>query len=514
MSKLVLKSIFIIVVSILFAAYVESYSYAPPYFKDNTRLLKVQKIFPAIDKLYSQYASKNHFPGYAFGIILDGQLIYIGSGGYANLENKIPATSKTMFRIASMSKSFTAMAILQLRDAGKLNLDDPISRFIPEFKQQPLTKDAPVITIRNLLTHSAGFPQDDPDGDRKLDITNKAFLALLKRGVSFANVTGVTYEYSNLGFAILGYIIQKVSGIPYQEYIAKHIWAPLHMTQASFEFASIPKKQLALGYEWKNNKWKSLPLLHDGSFASAGGMITSIHSFSRYVALHQQAWPPRDEIDTGPLKRSSIREMQQAWRFNELDLPYQNLDKSNCAMVAAYGYGLRWLRNCTGKIYVGHVGGLPGFGSSWLIMPDYGIGVILFANVTYAKAEPINLQVLNTLVKKAFLEPRELPPSQALITKKTALLQLLPSWKNAQTSGIFARNFFLDYSINDLKKETTKSFIKAGKIIKITPVIPTTQLSGYFTIKGEHANLKITFALSPEYPALIQSYKLEEEKMP
>ena len=129
-----------------------------------------------------------------------------------------------------MSKSFTAMAILQLRDAGRLSLDDRADRYIPELKNAKLlTTDAPAITLRHLLTHAAGFPEDNPWGDRQLDITHDEFVQFLQSPISFSNAPGLTYEYSNLGFALLGYIIEKVSGKTYQQYINENILKPLGM---------------------------------------------------------------------------------------------------------------------------------------------------------------------------------------------------------------------------------------------------------------------------------------------
>lgn len=99
-------------------------AYLPPYFEDNDRLTKIQVLFSEIDEMYRKHAEKNGYPGYAYGILLDGELIHFGSGGFINVDQKIPATPQSMFRIASMTKSFTAMAILRLRDEGKLRLDD------------------------------------------------------------------------------------------------------------------------------------------------------------------------------------------------------------------------------------------------------------------------------------------------------------------------------------------------------------------------------------------------------
>jgi len=482
-------------------------SYSPPVFTDPTRLQKIESVFPAIDKFYKEAAEKNHFPGYAFGIVVDGKLMHTGSGGYTDIANKIPATPQSFFRIASMTKSFTAMAILQLRDAGKLNLDDPVYLYIPELKDQQLTQDAPAITIRDLLTHASGLPQDDPWGDRKLSETDEQLIALIKKGLYFSTTTETTTEYSNLAYAMLGHIINKVSGMSYQSFIAENIWQPLGM-QAAWEFAKVAPDKLAHGYKWVDDNWQEEALLHDGSFGAMGGIITSIEAFSRYVALHQSAWPARDDADTGPIKRSELREMQYPWRFYDFVSDHKKQDKT-CALIKSYGYGLRWYRDCNAITYVGHSGGLPGFGSNWIILPEYGIGVILFANVTYAPANDINLEVLETLVKAAQLKPRELPASEILQQRKQALLKFLPDWEDATHSPIFAENFFLDHSVEALKKQTRELFLKAGKIVSISEIVPENQLRGSFVMKGEKAALKIKFTLTPTNPPQIQAFEIK-----
>jgi CubicO group peptidase (beta-lactamase class C family) len=486
-------------------------SYQPPVFNDPDRLKRIEVLFPAVEKIYKEYAESNHFPGYTFGIMLDGKLVFSGSGGYADIYKKIPATTKSMFRIASMSKSFTAMAILKLRDEGKLKLDDPVSKYIPELKNQKmLTADAPAITVRNLMTHSAGFPEDNPWGDRQLADTDEELLALLKKGISFSNDPGIAYEYSNLGFAMLGYIIKKVTGIPYSDYIQKNIWKPLGMQQAAWEYTKVPANELALGYRWINDNWRDEPLLHDGIYGAMGGMITSLESFSKYVAFHQSAWPPRNDAERGPVKRSSVREMHRLWQINTLLPTYKYPDGRACPVVTGYGYGLSHTEDCEGRVIVAHSGGLPGFGSNWRIVTEYGIGVILFANVTYAPTGGVNLRVLDTLIRGAKLKPYSLPPSNILKEKQAALVKLLPKWNNAEASGIFAENFFADYIIDSLKKEATTIFTNAGKISKVNDMIPENQLRGYFIMEGEKANIRISFTLTPENPALIQEYHIRQ----
>lgn len=483
-------------------------NYQPPVFTDNNRLRKIELFFPLVEKIYREYAERNHFPGYAFGVMLDGKLVYSGAGGYTDIDKKIPATTSSMFRIASMSKSFTAMAVLKLRDEGKLKLDDPVWMYIPEMKGQKLTADAPEITVRNLLTHSAGFPEDNPWGDRQLADTDADLIALIKKGISFSNATGLEYEYSNLGFAMLGYIIKKVSGVPYSEYIAKNIWKPLQMNQAEWEYTKVNAASLAHGYRWVDNQYREESLLHDGIYGAMGGMITSIESFSKYVGMHQQAWPARNEIDNNPVKRSSIREMHQPWRFASLNANYKYPGGRSCPTAAAYGYGLRWSKDCDARVTVGHSGGLPGFGSNWAIMPDYGLGVIFFANATYASTGTANTMVLDTLVRMSNIKPRLITASQILEQRKEELVKLLPDFQNAQASGIFAENFFADYFINVLKKEANAAFDKAGKIKRVLEVVAENQLRGRFVMEGEKANITVSFTLTPENPALIQAYSL------
>jgi CubicO group peptidase (beta-lactamase class C family) len=506
-----MKSVLLLLIASLFLTISFSQtSYSPPYFKDSNRLEKVKTTKAVIDALYQQQAQKNHFPGMVYGVMVDGKLAYTGSYGYIDIEKKNPASTTSCFRIASMSKSFTAMAILQLRDAGKLSLDDAAWKFIPEMKNiKYLTTDAPVITIRHLLTHAAGFPEDNPWGDRQLADTDKDLLQTIAK-VSFSNVPGIAYEYSNLGFALLGKIITNVTKMPYQQYIKEHIFRPLGMTHTYYEYAKVPGPLLAHGYRWENNDWKEEVLLHDGSYGAMGGIITTIEDFARYMELHLSAWPARGGAENKVLKRSSLREMQKAANFSSLNAQFRYASGRSCPTSAAYAYGLRWLADCDNRVFVGHTGGLPGFGSNWTIMPDYGIGVVCFGNVTYAPTATFNLSILDTLVSLAGLKKRTIPPSSILEQRKQELVQLLPAWNNAKQSGIFAENFFADYSLDALKKESASLYEKAGNILAVEELVPENNLRGNFLLKGEKANLRVSFTLTPEDPALVQEYHIIE----
>lgn len=479
---------------------------------DSQKIKNIDKAIPVVDNLYKEYAEKNHLPGLIYGLVVDGKLIHTANIGYSDLAKKKLVNAESDFHIASMTKSFTAMAILKLRDEGKLKLDDPAHVYIPELKQQKyLTSEASPITIRHLLTHAAGFPEDNPWGDRQLAITEQAMLEMIKKGISFSNVPGVSYEYSNMGFAMLGYIIVKVSGQPYQKYITNNILIPLGMTHTYWDYQDVPSHQLAQGYRWLNDQWIEQPLLKSGAYGAMGGMISTMNDFSKYVALHLSAWPASEDKETSLLKRSSLLEMQHGWNISGLNSTYKYPNGRFCPIVTAYGYGLRWLEDCENRRMIGHSGGLPGFGSDWKILPDYGIGIICFSNHTYAPASLLNMQALDTLIALAKLQPKSLPVSTILKQRKSELIKLLPDWNKAELSGIFAENFFLDYFPDVLRKEASAVFNKAGKIVRIHELVASNNLRGSFIMEGEKADIEIFFTLTPENPPLIQQYSIKEK---
>lgn len=479
-----------------------------------SNLEKIRSFIPTADSIFQVQALKSHMPGLVYGILYQGQLIHSKAIGKAQLETSIPADMDIDFRIASMSKSFASMAILQLRDAGKLRLDDPVKLYIPALTQtKSLTADAPEITIRHLLTHGAGFPEDNPWGDRQLGISDEAFEQMLRKGISFSTNPGVSYEYSNMGFAMLGLIIKNVSGMSYQKYITENIFKPLGMNSTYWEYMDVPANKLAHGYRWLAEKWVKQPMEHDGAYGAMGGLITTLSDYSKYVALHQSAWPERDGIDQGPLKRSSIREMQFPWNMNGLIPKYGYPNGRKAPAYLAYGYGLSFLKDDAGRRSIGHSGGLPGFGSNWRIYPDYEIGIISFANVTYAPTSFINLKVMDSLLATTHIKPRALVPSAILRQRQAELMRLLPSWTNAVQTDIFAENFFLDYFPEMLRVEAEPLFKEIGAIKKVHEIVPENNLRGTFEVEGAHGSLEIYFTLSPENSPLIQEYHIQKKKM-
>ena len=474
-------------------------------FADPARSAKLEAAFPEVDRLVREFLKREQVPGAAWGIVVDGKVAYIGTAGFRNLANQQPVAGDTVFRIASMTKSFTAMAILQLRDAGKLSLDDPAEKFVPELRalRYPTT-DSPRLTLRHLLTHSGGFPEDNPWGDQQLARSEEEFTAMLREGLPFSNPPGTAYEYSNYGFAILGRVVARVSGMPYTQYIEQKILRPLHMDSTTLEPAAVPATRLAHGYRWEDSQWKEEPQLANGAFGSMGGMLTSIDDLTKYVGVFLAAWPPRDELEAAPLRRSSLREMQQAWRPNTTTVT-RDTNGNTLLNVASYGYGLRVSQTCHFRHVVAHTGGLPGFGSQMRWLPEYGVGLIGFGSRTYTPWGKVFDTAFDALRATGALQPRGVQPSPAFTTAQADVNALIAQWDDAIADRIAAMNLYLDsakarrrQSLDALHQEVGTCQFRSGSTRQENP------LRGVWLLDCERGTLQASITLAPTLPAKVQ----------
>jgi len=485
-----------------------STTYQEPVFADSNRLQKIKATLPEVETIFKRHAEKNHYPGYVYGLVVDDSLIFSGVFGTVNISSQQPVTIESQFHIASMTKSFTAMAILKLRDEGKLSLLDQVSKYIPELANlRYLTRDAPPINVKNLLTMTSGFPEDNPWADRQLEDSDEELMSFLKDGISFSAIPSQLFEYSNLGYALLGTIVSRVSGITYQQYITDQILKPLGMTNTYWEYSEVPDNELAQGYRWEDEKWKEEPMLHTGAFGAIGGLITSMSDFSKYVALHLSAWPPRNEPEKGPIKRSSLREMHSP-TAPRLSANSKDANNEPCPFISGYGYGLVIRKDCNGLLQVGHSGGLPGFGSNYRFYPEYGLGIISFSNLTYASAGSANDEAINMIFEQSGIEPRKLPISNVLKERTEQVIKLIHTWDKELGKEILAENFYLDNSREIRIRDANELMASAGRITSIDPLIPFNQLRGTFVMHGEKGDIKVFFSLSPEKVPRVQALNL------
>lgn len=485
----------------------------PPRFGDPDRRGKLSHAFADIDRVFVDFTTREHVPGAAWGIVIDGELAHVGVTGHREVSSKAPVTADSVFRIASMTKSFTAMAILKLRDEGRLSLDDPAERYVPELKQLIYpTVDSPRITIRHLLSHAEGFPEDNPWGDQQLGATHAQMSSMMRSGIPFSNAPGVAYEYSNYGFAILGRIVSNVSRIPYADYVAVNILKPLGMSATTLEPASVAPQRLAHGYRWEDNQWKEEPQLRDGAFGPMGGMLTSVRDLARYVAALVSAWPPRDDPETAPIRRSSLREMQQIARPRASSVT-RTASGATQLNTGGYGFGLGISETCTFGHVVAHSGGLPGFGSQMRWLPEYGVGIIAMGNRTYTGWGGVFTNALERLEKTGGLQRRIPQPSRALVDAREAVSRLIVNWDDAAADRIAAENLFLDRSKDRRRREIEELRAKVGTCSADgTFTYVENALRGTWPLKCEKGMLSVSITLAPTIPPRVQFLEVGPEQ--
>jgi CubicO group peptidase (beta-lactamase class C family) len=487
----------------------EALSAPVPRFTDAGRRAKLETAFPAIDKIFERFHQQRGTPGLVYGIVIDGELARVKAYGVREVKSREAVGPDTVFRIASMTKSFTALAVMKLRDAGKLSLDDYASKYIPELAGLRFpTADTAPIRVRQLLTHGAGLPEDNPWGDRQLAIPGETLARWLRAGLPFSTPPDTAYEYSNYGFALAGRVIEKASGKPYEEYLEREILVPLGMRASTLEPRRVPGAVRATGYRKSGDGFVEEPPLAHGAFGAMGGLLTSARDLSRYVAYQLAAYPPRDEPEAGPVRRSSQREMQRLWRTATFSVAREPLRAS----AGGYGYGLNVSTDCRFQHIVGHGGGLPGFGSYMMWLPDYGVGIFAMANLTYAGPRAAIDEAFDELRKTGGLEARVLPPAPALLSTRDALVRLWQKWDDAAAAGLAADNLFLDQSAAERRAEIEKLKGEVGACRAAEELEPENLLRGSFRMKCERGNVRAAFTLAPTTPPKIQHLRFSPDK--
>lgn len=456
-------------------------------------------IFSEIDAACRAFADKENIPGMVGGIVKDNRLVHVSALGLADREVGRAVTRATAFRIASMTKSVTALAILSLRDQGKLTLDAPLAAYIPQFAKVKLpTGDSAPVTVRHLLTHTAGFVTDDPWGDRVLGMTPAQLDALIARGTLFARPPGLAFEYSNLGYALLGRVLTNVSGEPFQSFIGRTVLAPLGMARTTFDALAASREDFALPYRCDEGVCSRERLEPDGEVGAMGGLSTTADDYARYVAFLLGAWPARDDPDGGPVRRSSVREMVL---FHAQPFQPDPLD-GKPGPASAYGFGLVDAADATLGRRLHHPGGLPGYGSHMLFLPDAGVGVFAFGNRTYAPMSRLTVKVAE-LFQVAQPEAAPKTPSPWLKRAVDGVLAAYATGSIEKAATPFAGNFLLDTPPRLRDAELARLKQRLGEA-KVDTIEPTHALAGKFTLVCERGRLSGTVILSPDAEPGIQ----------
>jgi CubicO group peptidase (beta-lactamase class C family) len=465
-----------------------------------------------IDEMADRAFAGWKVPGFVYGLIHDGELVHVRGLGTLRVGGDATPNARSVFRIASMTKSFTAAAVLALRDDGLLGLDDPIDRYVPELEtlRYPTT-DSPRITIRHLLTMTAGFPTDDPWGDRQQGLDLNHFSALLRSGLSFAWAPGTRFEYSNTGYGILGRLITKVARREYREVVRERLLAPLGMHDTGYLEEEVEPERLARGYIWRDGAFVEEPMDGYGALAAMGGIFTTIEDLTHWVTGFLDAFPPRDDPDDRhPLSRATRREMQQPMVPEVVRLSHVSADAMPDVEDLHYGFGLFQVDDVRYGRTIGHSGGYPGFGSHMRWHPASGLGLIAFANHRYGPASPLARDMMNELLRTEAAPLRRTRPNTATLAARETVERLIEDWDDELAAATFAMNVELDEPLELRKAAIAKAKERHGRLRRDEAIPEESQTSYHLVwwLIGDQGRVKVELLLSPELPPRVQTFAL------
>lgn len=456
--------------------------------------------FAALDADFAKWMEEAHVPGLVWGIVKDGKLVHVKALGVQELTARTPVTPDTAFRIASMTKAFTGYSILKLRDEGKLRLDDPVSKYVPETSGW-----AKGITVGDLLHHTAGFVTDDPWGDRQQPLPEAEFTKMLEAGVPFSTAPGTRYEYSNFGYALLGRIVSNVSKQDYAARVEATLLKPLGMKSSRYEVRDVPVGKLALGYRWENDAWAPEPVMPHGAFGAMGGLVTTGNDYAKWVSYLLAAWPAREQE---VLSHKTVRAMQYGGgMLHARRRPGKEGD--NCRLSAIYGAGLVAANDCVLGNVLFHGGGFPGYGSHMLLIPDTGVGLFALTNRTYAGPTAPVWDAATNLFRSGYITPRPTPVSPALDTAYAAARRIWKSGGPEEERPNLAMNFAMDRSDDNWRKYLSGLSGQLGACDDSAAIIATGNLSGRFSWTCAKGKLEGTILLAPTQTPQIQSLTLQ-----
>ena len=318
-------------------------------------------------------------PGIVVGVVNDQELIWGTGFGFADINTKLPMTPATKFRMASHSKLFAAFAIMQLREEGKLRLDDPVAKYLTWFKAKPAGDDDGPITIEQLLSHSSGLQREAGDHWTSFEFPTADELRHLYADRQAAFAPSVRWKYSNLAYAVAGMIVEQVTRERWADYVERNIFKPLGMLASSVD-KKVPGLAVPYGRRMPDGTREVLPFVDARGMASATGMTSTLEDMAKFVSAQFRRGPRGGAqiVSTG-----SLREMHRVRSVEE-----------NWTSGTGLGFDITRIKDRT---YVGHGGGYPGNTTQTLIQLDDKVGVIVLTNTNDSNPADIARQLIATV---------------------------------------------------------------------------------------------------------------------
>lgn len=450
----------------------------------------------SLDELFVRRSLELRAPAGFYGVGRYGRLLYRATSGAIGGDGRTP-DEQTSFRIASCTKSFTAALILILRDTGKIELDRAAEHYYAELNKWVLPGAASAKpTIRMLLSMSAGLATDNEWADRQESMSTTAFDELIGAGVRFSAEPGTRFEYSNLGYAILGRIAELITGVPYLELVKEHLLEPLGLRDTAFS-APPAGTPLARGFARRAGEWIPLQQPGPGAFSAIGGIYSTGADLAAWSGWMASAFETEIEDAGQPLSAASRREMQQIQRV----IPA-------AGKLCGYGYGLGIEVLPDGSSIVSHSGGYPGYSSHMRWHVESGWLAVGFENATYAG---VYLPVAEALGIALESEQRHSEPWPETDAARSLVEESLAQGTWLMPAGLFAENVEMDLPFEDRRRQLEAMLLATGALdfeaASITEFRSAADIS--WRIPGAMGALACTLRLTPLSTPLIQCLEFE-----
>jgi D-alanyl-D-alanine carboxypeptidase len=353
----------------------------------------------AIDKIVRDDIDKKKVAAYSVAIVKDGNLALARGYGWADLENDVPASAETVYRLGSITKQFTALAIMQLVEQNKLSLDDELTKFLPDYPSA-----GHKVTVRHLLNHTSGIPsytnQKEFVPQSRRDLSHDELLAIFK-DKPFDFEPGAKWRYNNSGYYLLGMIIEKVSGEKYDRYLADHIFQPLGMTATRYGHMRPLIRHRAMGYRSMLGELVNDDPMSMNQPGAAGALVSNVLDL---VKWHQA-------LEEGALLSAASYEAM-----------YQPTKLSDGA-TRPYGFG--WgVDELAGHKKISHGGGINGFSTMIARYPEDRLCVIVLANTAGANTSGLETRISKLLLGIKEVEVVDLPIGAELLDRLKGEYQL------------------------------------------------------------------------------------------
>lgn len=330
----------------------------------------LQPVIAALDKTATEMAQDPKAASFTLALVRPGGLVWTKSYGYADIAAKKPATADTVYRVGSITKQFTALMLLQLVHEGKVHLSDPVEKYFPEIHLvQNDYKNAPPITFWQLATHTSGLATEPEPMETyikgALADWEKTLIAALPH-TKFQYEPGTRFNYSNVGYAVLGAALARAAHQPYIDYVKQKILLPLGMAHSDFVATPEIRQRLATGYDvliaghW-DEETPIRELEGRGYKVPNGGLFTTVGDLAHFVAF---------ELHGGPESVLPRKELEE----NELRVIHT--DRS---MTRGRGLGAT-LVTLSGHVFIGHSGGVSGYSATAFFQPEAETGIIVLRN--------------------------------------------------------------------------------------------------------------------------------------